>query len=180
MRVRTGDVMARRRRWPLVVAIGAALLLGVGIGAVSVGFADGEQVSSAAAPAETVFDTVTESAPPSTETVTESAPPPVTETETVTESAPAEPAPNATTGESEEVGLMMGMYQVGVDTPPGRYVTDGPEPGDLAGCYWERTRDDSGEFESVITNGTPMGKASVTVEEGEFFNVDGSCMWFQE
>lgn len=156
----------------MVAALGAALLLGGGIGAASVGFADGDQVAAAAHSPKTVFETVTESAPPVTETVTE--------TITETEPAPAEPAPNAAAGEPEGPGLMMGMYQVGVDTPPGRYVTDGPEPGDLAGCYWERTRDDSGEFDSIITNGTPMGKASVTVKEGEFFNVDGSCMWFQE
>ncbi|MBB3664068.1 hypothetical protein FB384_002972 [Prauserella sediminis] len=174
----TGDVRARRRRrWPMVVAVSAALLLGVGIGIASVGLAGGEQAAAVAPPAKTVFETVTESAPPNTETVTESVPP---VTETVTESAPAESAQSTAAGEPEGTGLTMGMYQVGVDTPPGRYVTDGPDPGDLMGCYWERTRDDSGEFESVITNGTPMGKASVTVEEGEFFNVDGSCMWFQE
>lgn len=171
----------------MVVTMGAALLLGGGIGAASVGFADGEQAAAVAQSRETVFETVKESASPGTETVTESAPPvtetateTVTETITETESVPTEPAPNAAAGESDGSGLAMGMYQVGVDTPPGRYVTDGPEPGDVAGCYWERTRDDSGEFDSLITNGTPMGKASVTIKEGEFFNVDGSCVWFQE
>ncbi|MBB3052394.1 hypothetical protein FHS23_003428 [Prauserella isguenensis] len=167
----------------MVVAVVAALLVGTVIGAGSAGLAHEEQATAAAQPTKTVAKPAP---PPKTETVTESAAP-ITETETETviesdlaESAPVEPAPDESAGENEAGGLTMGMYQVGVDAPPGRYVTDGPTPDDPMGCYWERTSDDSGEFDSLITNGMPMGKASVTVEEGEFFSVEGSCVWFQE
>ncbi|MFD2396084.1 hypothetical protein ACFSVJ_03130 [Prauserella oleivorans] len=44
-------------------------------------------------------------------------------------------------------------------------------------CYWSRNTDDSGEFESIITNGGLEGPGSVTVNDGEFLELSGDCVW---
>ena len=37
-----------------------------------------------------------------------------------------------------------GTYEIGVDAQPGRYKTTVPQ--NSSGCYWERTKDDSGDW----------------------------------
>jgi hypothetical protein len=66
-----------------------------------------------------------------------------------------------------------GTYEIGVDAKPGRYKTRVPE--DSPVCYWEKLKDDSGEFDSVIANGevNAGGRVSITVKRGEFFLSEG-------
>jgi hypothetical protein len=71
-----------------------------------------------------------------------------------------------------------GTYEVGVDLEPGRYKTAGPDQSSvIPNCYWARTKDDSGEFGSIIANQNLQGPGSVTVKEGEFVNFAGGCSW---
>jgi hypothetical protein len=88
------------------------------------------------------------------------------------QTAPAE-APPTQAGPATTMGD--GTYQVGVDVQPGQYKTAGPER-DLP-CYWARLKDDSGAFESIIANGNPNGPSSVTINQGEFIELNGDCSW---
>src|SRR5215218_5422720 len=95
--------------------------------------------------------------------------PTVTVSETVTETAEAKPAskapsPKKTTEPEPESTMDEGTYEIGVDAKPGRYKTQVPE--DSSGCYWERTKDDSGDFDSIIANGdvNAGGRASIRVK----------------
>lgn len=90
-----------------------------------------------------------------------------TTTETTAE-APVKAVGPATTMES-------GVYQVGVDVAAGQYKTAGPEGG--IGCYWARLKNDSGAFEAIISNGNLEGQGSVTVNDGEFVELSGDCIW---
>jgi hypothetical protein len=70
-----------------------------------------------------------------------------------------------------------GTYEIGVDAKPGRYKTRVPE--DSSGCYWEKMKDDSGGFNSLIANGevNPGGRVSITLKRGEFFNSEDCGTW---
>jgi hypothetical protein len=68
-----------------------------------------------------------------------------------------------------------GEYLVGQDIKPGTYKTNGPGDGSM--CYWERDKDSSGDFNSIITNGTPTGTGRVTVNKGEVFKTQGCQDW---
>jgi hypothetical protein len=102
---------------------------------------------------------------------------------TVTVTAPAADAaaapaenPPAPAGPATTMGS--GVYQVGVDVLAGQYKTPGPPEGAVIDmCYWARQKDDSGEFESLITNGTLQGPGSVTINDGEFVELTGDCTW---
>ena len=115
--------------------------------------------STTAAPAPTVTVTAT-----ATQTTTEN----VTEKPKAPEPTKApEPKPEAAT-------MGEGTYEVGVDAPAGRYKTVGED-----GCYWERTKDDSGSFGSILANNNVNdgARASVTVKKGEFFTSSGCGTW---
>ena len=73
-----------------------------------------------------------------------------------------------------------GTYQVGVDMVARRYKTPGPTDDLFKNCYWERTRDDSGQFGSIIANDNTHGPGSVTVKSGEFFQTSGGCVWTKQ
>lgn len=45
------------------------------------------------------------------------------------------------------------------------------------GCYWERDRNDSGDFDAIIANDNVDGPSSVSVNKGEFVKFSGSCTW---
>jgi hypothetical protein len=64
-----------------------------------------------------------------------------------------------------------------VDAKPGRYKTRVPQ--DSPVCYWEKLKDDSGEFDSVIANGevNAGGRVSITVKRGEFFLSEDCGTW---
>jgi hypothetical protein len=69
---------------------------------------------------------------------------------------------------------------VGVDVVAGRYKTQGPTDDLFKNCYWQRTKDDSGQFRSIIANGNTQGPGSVTIKAGEFFQTSGGCNWAKQ
>lgn len=72
-----------------------------------------------------------------------------------------------------------GQFEVGVDVVPGKYRTQGPQPGALDMCYVERSRNDSGELGSIIANDIVHGPQTITVKAGEFVKNTG-CMNFEK
>jgi len=70
-----------------------------------------------------------------------------------------------------------GQYEVGKDIPAGRYKTAGPEEDAFSFCYWERTRDTSGGFGSIIANETVKGQGYATLKTGEYFKTSGCKPW---
>ena len=105
---------------------------------------------------------VAEPAPETTVTVTEQAP-----ASGSTTTAPKKDAPKVGTsfGDGEN-------QAVGSDIQPGSYKTSGGE-----GCYWSRSKSDSGELEDIIANGNPTGSARVQLRKGEFFTSNGCGTW---
>jgi hypothetical protein len=59
---------------------------------------------------------------------------------------------------------------------PGTYTTKGPA-GQSSDCSWARMRDASGQAASVIADDLSSGRATVTLEEGEFFKTSGCKPW---
>lgn len=71
-----------------------------------------------------------------------------------------------------------GTYEVGTDIKPGKYKTAGPAQDDyMKMCYWSRSKNSSGDFGSIITNGTTQGPDVVTTNKGEILKASGSCTW---
>jgi hypothetical protein len=54
-----------------------------------------------------------------------------------------------------------GTYLIGRDIQPGTYKGEGS-------CYWERLKDVSGEFQSIIANGNSDGQYYVQVKDSDF------------
>jgi hypothetical protein len=57
-----------------------------------------------------------------------------------------------------------GVYGVGFDLQPGTYRTAGPSPAAFDNCYWERSRDTSGQQKAVIASGIVSGPVTVTIK----------------
>lgn len=115
-------------------------------------------------PTATVTETAEAEAPEPAPTVTEM----VTETVTAKPKKTKQPGPAA--GFSGD-----GEYLVGEDVKAGTYKTAGPA--DEWGCYWERAKDASGEFDSIITNNNLGGQGRVTLNSGEHFKTNGCQEW---
>jgi hypothetical protein len=90
-----------------------------------------------------------------------------------TKPAPAEPKPTKKPGPPASFDGD-GEYLVGEDIAPGTDRTAGPAD---FGCYWERDRDSSGEFKSIIANDNLSGSGRVTVRKGEIFKTQGCQTW---
>ncbi|MET8331099.1 hypothetical protein [Streptomyces sp. NPDC005181] len=138
-----------------------ALLIGTGIG--SSGDADADNKAGASAkPGPTVTATKTTEAGPA---------PTVTKTVTAKPKAPKktqEPGPvTSFSGDGE--------YLVGEDIKAGTYKTAGVDGS--FGCYWERAKDASGEFESIIANNNLKGPGRVTLNKGEYFKTNRCQEW---
>lgn len=122
---------------------------------------------------------------PGAETATANTAAPATTTVTKTVTAPApKPAAAAAEKPAEPAGpsttMGPGVYEVGSDIAAGQYKTAGPPAGDAMGmCYWARSKDDTGDFNSLITNGTVEGPGSLTVNDGEYLELQGECEWKQ-
>jgi hypothetical protein len=68
-----------------------------------------------------------------------------------------------------------GEYVVGEDIKAGTYKTAGPDGG--FGCYWERAKNASGEFASIIANNNLNGPGRVTLNSGEYFKTNRCQAW---
>ncbi|AJE41063.1 hypothetical protein [Streptomyces nodosus] len=64
-----------------------------------------------------------------------------------------------------------GSYVVGKDIQPGTYKTTGNSDG----CYWERAKDASGEFESILANDNVTGTSYVTVKASDKLFKTNDC-----
>jgi hypothetical protein len=97
-----------------------------------------------------------------------------------TAAAPTSPgAPPVKSGPLTQFGD--GQYEVGVDVVAGRYKTPGSgEPGIWGACYWERAKNDSGDFSSIISNENLQGPGTVALKPGEFFKTNGGCNWTKQ
>lgn len=119
------------------------LLIGIVIGS------GGSDTASSSTPQPTVTKTV--AGPAGTEvTVT---PPPVTKTVPGPKVTVTAPPPQAAAAITED-----GVYLVGTDIKPGTY-RNGAEDG----CYWERLKNTSGDFDAIIANGNG-GNQIVTIK----------------
>lgn len=87
-------------------------------------------------------------------------------------------APEEKKDDSKEIGTSFGdgTYLVGTDIAAGSYKTKGDSDFGV-GCYWERAKDDSGEFGSIISNDYADGPSRVTIKTGEYFKASGGCTW---
>ncbi|MDU0257455.1 hypothetical protein RVN83_31220 [Streptomyces sp. PU10] len=159
---------SRNRVWLKYGAVAlVSLLVGAGMGA------SGDTGSEAEAAADT------KAGPRPTVTVTETAPaaeaePAPTVTETVTETVTAKPKKTKEPGPATTFSGD-GEYLVGEDIKAGTYKTAGPE--DEWGCYWERAKDASGEFGSIIANNNLEGTGRVTLNKGEYFKTNRCQEW---
>lgn len=83
--------------------------------------------------------------------------------------------------DSEEIGTSFkdGTYLVGTDIAAGSYKTEGDSDFGV-GCYWERAKDDSSEFGSIISNDYADGPSRVTIKTGEYFKASGGCTWVKQ
>ncbi|OIK01491.1 hypothetical protein [Streptomyces colonosanans] len=69
-----------------------------------------------------------------------------------------------------------GSYVVGKDIQPGTYRT--ADNSDSDGCYWERAKDASGEFDSILANDNVTGTSYVTVKASDkVFKTNGCKDW---
>ncbi|GAA1841485.1 hypothetical protein GCM10009836_21080 [Pseudonocardia ailaonensis] len=152
-----GNAGKKRRRWPLVAAgVAVGFLIGF-----LVGHAGSGSTTTAATTAAPAASTPAGAAAGPAEPAQAAAP-------AARAAAPAGPATEASDG----------TYEVGVDLAAGRYKTAGP-PADsiMKMCYWERDKNDSGQFDAIIANEIVQGPGSVTVKQGEFAKLSGGCTW---
>jgi hypothetical protein len=66
--------------------------------------------------------------------------------------------------------------RVGARPASRRYKSDGTNAGDT-GCHWQCAKNDSGKFDSIITNDSFDGPAYVTVNTLEFVKFSRGCTW---
>ncbi|MEV8087218.1 hypothetical protein [Streptomyces nigra] len=161
-----GQPTRSRRRWLKYGAVAlVSLFIGVGIGNSGGSAESGKRTAdSKAAPRPTV--TVTKTA----EAGTPEPAPTVTETVKVTVKPKKTKKPGPAASFSGE-----GEYLVGEDIKAGTYKTAGPDGG--FGCYWERAKDSSGEFGSIISNNNLNGPGRVTLNKGEYFKTNRCQKW---
>lgn len=77
-------------------------------------------------------------------------------------------------------GVTAGTYAVGSDVQPGTYKSTGPDGSNMAGCYWERMKDTSGDFGSTIANNISEGPSVVTISAKDgAFKTAGCAPWIK-
>ncbi|WP_335983885.1 hypothetical protein [Streptomyces sp. CA2R106] len=147
-----------------------AVVIGVGIGNSGGLPGDGKQGAASAPSTPTTVPPVTTPFTPARTAAAD--PKPTTPTPkpkaTVKPKATAKPGP-PTSFEGD------GEYLVGDDIAAGTYRTAGPQDG--IPCYWERNKDSSGSFDSIIANDTVSGTGRVTLRMGEVFKTERCTIW---
>jgi hypothetical protein len=148
------------RSWRFWVLVGAAWIIGIGIGAATPPEEDDTQTASQR-------DTTTERETTTTEEETTTEAP----TTTTTTTPPTTPAPTQPPGPATSFGD--GTYVVNEDIAPGTYRTDGGDS-----CYWERLSGFNGSFDEIIANDLPSGPSLVTIEATDVgFTSEGCGTW---
>lgn len=78
----------------------------------------------------------------------------------------------------DDGSLGAGVYEVGKGIAAGKWETKADI--NSVGCYWQRSKDASGAFESIIANGTvPSGGPGIVqvVATDKFVTFTGDCRW---
>jgi hypothetical protein len=70
----------------------------------------------------------------------------------------------------DDISFGPGLYKVGVDLPPGRYVTLGEK---VTNCYWERQDSNGNTIDNFFT--LEAFKVEVTIRESDFAFLQDSC-----
>jgi hypothetical protein len=92
------------------------------------------------------------------------------------ELAAAPEAPPAPTG--PVTSFSDGTYVVDTDIVAGTYHTTGPASNGSGLCYWEREKDTSGNFDSIIANDLGHGPTTVTISSSDgAFKTSGCNTW---
>lgn len=161
----------KRRRWPWIVAVIAALLAGIGLGAAGASDPTGERAKAVAAREETVaqqeqdLQERTDSEKTAlddrkTQLDRQSADLARRERELLPKEQEA--AKNTIEGD--------GIFLVGKDINPGTYRNSG-----TSGCYWKRSSGTSGDFDEILANGNESGPAVVTIQPGDVAFTSKRC-----
>lgn len=155
------------RRWPWIVGIVAAFVVGLGIGILS---SPGESFQSAA-----------DGGPPMTVTQTEEAAPTTTsqatsDDDTATDTTDSTTTDTTTTDTTTTEGADLsgdGYYTVGDDIQPGEYRSDGGDS-----CSWTLYSDSRSGGEQVVDSDTPSGSTTVTIHSSDSrFETQGCASW---
>lgn len=74
-------------------------------------------------------------------------------------------------------GIGDGQHLIGVDTPPGRYESKGPD-GDYM-CYWQLTTEPNAQpgDKAFLRNDVPPGHAYVDLKKGQYFTSSHCGLW---
>ncbi|THA72487.1 hypothetical protein E6R60_26515 [Streptomyces sp. A0642] len=94
------------------------------------------------------------------------------------ESVPPAPYPNSENGPdaarppASSTIPGTGTFLVGADVKPGLYHSD-----ENASCSWKRTKDATGESDSVIARNVTAGDTYVDLKGGEFFDTSECHAW---
>jgi hypothetical protein len=146
----------------LLLLVGGGLLALCCVGGIIVAVAGGSGKKTAGpANPTTALPGATTATTPAAPATTEAAPPP-----------PAPPAGPKTTIDGD------GIFLVGTDIVPGQYRTK--VPADSVNCYWQRSKDTTGSFQSIISNGNsgPNTPVVVTIASTDkAFKAQGCGTW---
>jgi hypothetical protein len=75
-------------------------------------------------------------------------------------------------------GITAGTYLVGSDIQPGTYKSTGPDGSNAVGCFWQRMKDTTGDFGSIIANNFSQGPTVATVSPKDgAFETSGCAPW---
>lgn len=151
-----------------------ALFIGIGIGAAGGGGTDDGKPAADSAPPAATSTATAPPAPATTEPTKATTAPPPEPTTTKPKPKPTKKKPTKKPGPPTSFDGD-GEYLVGEDIAAGTYKTAGPA--DDFGCYWERDKDSSGEFSSIIANDNLNGSGRVTVRKGEIFKTERCQTW---
>ncbi|MGO4202821.1 hypothetical protein AB4Z09_13925 [Rhodococcus sp. TAF43] len=162
---------AKRRRWPWVVALIAALLAGVGIGAAGASDPTGERTKAVEAREQTVAKQEQDlQARKDSETTALDSRKSQLDKQSADiarrerELLPKEQAAAKNTIKGD------GIFLVGKDINPGTYRNSG-----TSSCYWQRSSGTSGDFDEILANGNENGPAVVTIQPGDVAFTSKRC-----
>lgn len=150
----------------MLTAAGIVAICGLGAVIASVSGGDDKSAADGATKNLPIVVTQTTTAHPST------TPAPKPTTPAAKPAAPAKPAVVTVTISGD------GTFAVGSQVKPGTYRA--AVPADSYGCYWERLKGASGDFDEILANGDGDSGAQVVVtvkSSDKFFHAEGCGTW---
>ncbi len=165
---------AKRRRWPWILGIVAAVVVGAVVGSVAQTDPLGDRTAAVAqrekdaAAVEQALDSRGAQLDRRTDTLDQISSSLDQRSSQIREREDAllpkeqEAAKNVIAGD--------GIYLVGKDINPGTYRNGG-----TSGCYWKRSSGTSGDFGEILANGNESGPAVVTIESSDVAFTSKRC-----